>query len=51
MVAVVLVAATGQGAAPAGGLLVVAAPCAVAAVGVLLLFGRAARAWFDRPRT
>lgn len=50
MVAVALVGAGSGVPLDAGSLLVVVGPAALAAAGVLLLFGRAARAWFDRPR-
>jgi hypothetical protein len=44
-------AAGGQGVgAGAGSLLVLAGPVVLAVVGVVLLFGSAARAWFSRPR-
>ncbi len=51
MVLASVAAASSQGAAvDAGGLLVLALPVVLAAVGVGLLFGSAARAWFAGPR-
>ncbi len=51
MVLASVAAASSQGAVvDAGGLLVLALPVVLAAVGVGLLFGSAARAWFSRPR-
>lgn len=49
---VLMVIASAAGAAAVGptGLLVLAVPLVLAAAGVALLFGSAARAWFSRPR-